>query len=146
MFAELTPEQIDALVGTRHATTDIEFPPQGLQPYHQWLIRTLHRLAECSLGAFRVDQALEGTTSVRVAPGRASINDEVVVFKGQTLDLVSFNNATAKLWLEEASGDAVAQAGEDWPASPHLRLAEVEVSEGVVVAITDLRLEAVFRV
>lgn len=145
-FKPLTPEQIDALVGTHHATTGIEFPPQGLQPYHRWLMQTLHRLAESSLGALRVDRAEEGPTVVAVAPGRASIDGVAVVYAGGTLDLSTFNNDTARVWLAENDGEAVVDADTDWPGGDHLKLAEVELSEGAIAAITDRRLEAVFRV
>ncbi|MEX0654520.1 MAG: hypothetical protein WD534_04850 [Phycisphaeraceae bacterium] len=145
-FDELTPEQIDALVDTRHATTDIAFPPQGLQPYHQWLIRTLHRLAECSLAALRVGQADEGPMVVAIAPGRASIDGDVLVYAGGTLDLATFNNATARIALVDDDGSAAVAADSDWPAALHIKLAEVELSEGAITTITDRRLETVFRV
>ena len=145
-FKQLTPEQVDALVGTRHAATDIEFPPQGLQPYHRWLIRTLHRLAETALPAWRVDRAENGPTLVAIAPGRASIDGETLDYEGGTLDLASFNNATARVWLEADAGQPVIEAGADWPEGDHIKLAEVTLSEGAILSVTDRRMEAVFRV
>lgn len=143
----LSPEQIDALVNTRHAATGIEFPPAGLQPYHQWLMRTLHQLAECSLGALRVAASAEGATTVAVAPGRASIDGTVVACAGETLDLASFNNSTALIWLGvDESDEAIVEADEDWPAGPHLKLAEVELAAGAIASVLDRRMEAVFRV
>lgn len=143
---QLTSEQIDSLVGTRDGLTDIAYPPQGLQPYHQWLIQTLHRLAACSLGAWRVDRAPDEPMMIAIAPGRASIDEVVVAYDGGTLDLASFNNATAHVWLAEDEGEAVVDAGSDWPESTHLKLAEVMLSEGRIADLIDRRLEALFRV
>ena len=145
----LTEEQIADLVGRRHATTDIEFPPAGLQPYHTWLIRTLHRLAESSLGALRVDRSSEADTAVRIAPGRASITGVPLSLDSTTVDLAVFNNSTAYVWLEDSAGQAAIGTGDsvsDWPATPHLKLAEVELAAGQVTSVLDRRLEAVFRV
>ncbi|NJL32438.1 MAG: hypothetical protein HC898_12940 [Phycisphaerales bacterium] len=70
-YRDMELDEIQALVGERHAVTGMEYPPQGLQPYYQWLISSLHQLAQASAGAFRVDRDADLLTSVYVAPGRA---------------------------------------------------------------------------
>ncbi|MEO1235559.1 MAG: hypothetical protein AAFX76_02095 [Planctomycetota bacterium] len=146
--SDLTVEQINQLVGTRHPVTGIEFPPSGLQPYHDWLIRTLHRLADSSFGYWRVDRAGVSPTSISVAPGRASIASVAVDSEGTVIDLAGFNNETAFVWLEADGNEALVAAGaasEGWPATAHLALAEVALDGGAIAAIVDRRLDAVFR-
>lgn len=148
-FTDLTESQIAELIGTRHPVTGIEFPPAGLQPYHDWLVRTLHHLAESSLGALRVAPSSASATSVRVAPGRATLGGSVVAVEETTLDLAAHNNDTALLWLHEGTPGVgvVSAAGQSagWPVGPHLKLAEVVVAGGALVGLTDRRLESVFK-
>ncbi len=116
---QLTPEQIDELVGTRHATTGIEYPAEGLQPYYQWLVRALHALAERSAGALCVAEDDVNATTVNIAPGRASISSVVLDYAGGAIDLSSYNNDIAYLWLEDNAGSAsIAHASDasGWPA------------------------------
>jgi hypothetical protein len=146
---ELTPDQIDALVGTRHPATGIEYPPNGLQPYYHWLLRALHLLAESSLGNLRVAADDTSDTSVVIAPGRATISSVVVDFAGQTSDLSAYNNDTAYIWLFDNTGTAGLGIGTDaagWPGTPHIKLAEVALAAGVITQILDRRLETVFSV
>ncbi|MEM7627283.1 MAG: hypothetical protein AAF333_16930 [Planctomycetota bacterium] len=146
---DLTDAQIEALIGTRHEPTGIEFPPAGLQPYHDWLIRTLYRLAESSAGALRVDRSAVNTTSVGVASGRASIGGVALILPATTLELANHNNATAYLWLRDNAGQAEVAAGNaaaGWPADAHIKLAEVALDGGQITSIVDRRFETVFRV
>ena len=146
---DLSPDAIRDLVGTRHDTTGIEFPPAGLQPYHDWLIRPLHRLAESSAGAFRVDRASDNATTVCISPGRASIAGVVLTLDETLIDLAVFNNDTAYVWLEDNAGSAQlgnAAASAGWPSNAHLKLAEVTLAGGAITAILDRRLETLFRV
>ncbi|MEM9914545.1 MAG: hypothetical protein AAF911_06270 [Planctomycetota bacterium] len=146
---DLSPDAIHDLVGTRHNATGIEFPPAGLQPYHDWLIRTLYRLAESSVGAFRVNRASDNATTVHISPGRASIAGVVLTLDEATIDLAAFNNDTAYVWLGDNAGaaqlgNATASAG--WPSGAHLKLAEVTLAGGAITTVLDRRLETLFRV
>ena len=147
---DLDPVQIQALIGTRHATTGITFPPAGLVPYHHWLIQTLHRLAEASFGALRCQPDDQDPASVGIAPGRASIGAAVLELEPTTLDLATFNNDTALVALTVDTGTSgplvTATRGADgWPGGPHLKLAEVTLAGGQVQQVVDRRLDAVFR-
>jgi len=145
----LSSEQIDSLVGTRHDTTGFDYPPDGLQPYYEWLVRTLHLLAESSCGSLRVAQDDAGGTTVRIAPGRAEISNIALDYTGGTIDLSSYNNDTAYLWLEDDSGSAHIGVDTDangWPAGAHIKLAEVTLSAGAITTILDRRFETIFRV
>ncbi len=147
---ELSVEEIEALVGTRHAATGIEYPPNGLQPYDHWLMRTLHLLAEQAAGpgGLRVARDDAGATTINIAPGRATIEGDALAFAGGVLDLASHNNDTAYVWAE-ADDDALAvNAGADgdgWPVDPHVKLAEVALAAGAIVSILDRRWDAVFH-
>ncbi|MFW6059382.1 MAG: hypothetical protein ACODAQ_04330 [Phycisphaeraceae bacterium] len=148
-FEQLTSDQIESLVGTRHASTGIEYPPIGLQPYYEWLVRTLHLLTESSCGALRVARDDGNDTTVRIAPGRLSISGAALAYPGGTQDLSAYNNNTALLWLEDDSGSAVLgvdASANGWPVDPHIKLAEVILAEGVITDILDRRFETIFRV
>jgi hypothetical protein len=147
---ELSPAEIEALVGSRHAAAGIEYPPAGLQPYYHWLVRTLHLLAESSAGALRVARDDVGPMVVAIAPGRASIDNVPLAYAGGTVDLAPFDGDTALVWLCDGGGGAAAvdaaSVGTGWPGVNHIKLAEVTLMDGQIVAILDRRFETVFRV
>jgi len=146
---ELTPDQIDDLVGTRHPGAGIEYPPNGLQPYYHWLIRALHLLAESSLGALRVVQDDSLDTAISITPGRASISGAVLDFSGQVSDLAAFNNDTVYVSLFNNAGTPGISINTDaggWPVGTHIKLAEVTITSGLVSHILDRRMEAVLSV
>lgn len=146
---ELTHEQIRTLADTRHAGAGVLFPPEGLQPYYDWLIRTVHTLAESAAANLRVVRDDGAPTAVRVFAGRASINGAVVAFGGTTLDLAAHNNAAVLLALALADATpmiVVSPSGEGWPTQPHVRLAAVTLADGAVSAIVDRRFESLCRV
>lgn len=98
---ELTSEEITALVGTRHPVVGFEYPVNGLQPYYEWLMRTL--------------------------------------------DLSSYDDATALIWLDTVEDHATVRAGvsnSGWPPYPHIKLAEVTLASGAITAILDRRSES----
>lgn len=146
---QLSSDQIANLVGTRHPATGFEYPPDGLQPYYQWLVRTLHLLAESGAGALRVTRDEAGPTKVHVAPGRASIADVPLAYPGGTIDLASYNNDTALLWLADDDGEAaitVVNESTGWPGASHIKLAEVTLEAGEIVDVLDRRFETILRV
>ncbi|MFI4860972.1 MAG: hypothetical protein ACIAXF_09860 [Phycisphaerales bacterium JB063] len=147
--SELTHEQVEQLVNTRDDATGLLYPPAGLQPYHDWLIQTLHRLAASSAADLRVSGSASAATDCCVSPGRASLDGTAVSYPGETLELGSYNNDTALVWLEEDAGEAsvqVADAATGWPAGVHLKLAEVTLAGGAITEILDRRFETVFKV
>ena len=146
---ELTPDEIDALVGTRHPVTGVEYPPNGLQPYYYWLIRALHLISESSVGALRVAAEATSATAVQVSPGRASISGVVLDYSGETIDLSGFNNDTAYVWLYNNAGSLAIGTATDaagWPGVTHLKLAEVVIASGEITQIIDRRIDHLFSV
>ncbi len=146
---ELTSDQIDSLVGTRHPSTGIEYPPNGLQPYYYWLLRALHLLSESSFGELRVAEDDSSVTAIQIAPGRVTISGVVLVFPGQINDLSLFNNDTVNVWLRDNAGSPEVGVNADasgWPVTPHIKLAKVTLAAGVISSILDRRFETVFSI
>lgn len=145
----LPSQQLASLVGSRHATTGVEYPQPGMQPYYDWLVQSLHLLAEASAGALRVARAADNDTSVQIMPGRASISDVPLNFVGLQLDLASYNNDAVLLWLYDNAGEPAIghdTAANGWPAGAHIKLAEVTLTAGQITDILDRRFETIFRV
>jgi hypothetical protein len=146
---ELSSVEIEDLVGTRHEVTGFRYPPNGLQPYYQWLVSTLHLLGEASAGGLKVDRDDVNETTIRVAEGRSSLNGTVLPYAGGTIDLAIFNNDTAYIWLyEDSSGFptvGTASDGVGWPNYSHIKLAEIILSEGQISTILDRRGEILFN-
>lgn len=140
--------EIEGLVGTRHPVAGIEYPHMGLQPYYQWLLSSLHLLAEASAGGLRVSRDDASDTTIAISPGRATLNSEVLVYPGGVSDLAVFNNDTALIWLFGAGGVATIGEGSlasGWPVGPHIKLAEVVLLAGGIDEILDRRFEAIFK-
>ncbi|MGB0766423.1 MAG: hypothetical protein ACPGYV_01795 [Phycisphaeraceae bacterium] len=145
---DLTSEQIAALVGGRHPTVGLTYPEAGLQPYYEWLIDALHRLAESSAGDLRVWQDAGAAASISIAPGRCSIAGQALHYAGGTVDLGLYNNSTALVWLQDNAGAAEIATGDigaGWPIGDHLRLAQVQLASGAITLITDLRFETLLK-
>ncbi len=148
-FREMNHEELRELVGEKEAVTGMEYPAQGLQPYYGWLVNSLHKLAVASAGALRVDRSDESATKVYVAPGRATIDEVVLVYGGGTIDLAQHNHTTAHVWLANVGGSAsvgVGAAGQGWPGEKHIKLAEVTLAGGSITQVVDRRFETLFRV
>jgi hypothetical protein len=146
---QLSGEAIEQRIGTQHEQTGIEYPSRGLQPYYEWLIRTLHLLAESSAAALRVARDEQSATMIRILPGRASIDGTALAYAGGTQELGSFNNDTAYVALIETSGQPaidVRTASNGWPSAAHIKLAEVTLDGGAITAVVDRRFETMLKV
>lgn len=140
--------EIEGLVGTRHPVAGIEYPHMGMQPYYQWLLSSLHLLAEASAGGLRVSRDDASDTAIAISPGRATLNSDALIYPGGVSDLAVFNNDTAFIWLDSAGGVATIGQGSlasGWPVDPHIKLAEVVLSAGGIDEIIDRRFEAIFK-
>lgn len=145
---DLTSQQITDLVGDAHGITGLSYPEAGLQPYYEWLIRSLFRLAEASAGDLRVWHDADDAASVWVAPGRCSVAGQALSFAGGTIDLGTYNNSTALIWLQDNAGAAeiaTADTSTGWPVGDHLKLAEAQLDTGEVTLITDRRFETLLK-
>jgi hypothetical protein len=144
---ELTAAEIESLVGTRHGVTGVEYPANGLQPYYQWLMRSLHLLSEgASLSAgLRVSRDTASPSTARIAPGRAAMDGAAVGYAGGTLDLAAHDNATAYVWLDAGGTIGSGASTGGWPFAAHVKLAEVTLASGAITAILDRRAEGVSR-
>ena len=145
---DLTSQEIAELVGDSHPVTGVTYPEAGLQPYYEWLIRSLFRLAEASAGDLRVWHDADAAASVWIAPGRCSIAGQALSYAGGSIDLGLYNNSTAMIWVQDNAGAAeigVADIGAGWPVGDHLRLAQAQLASGEDTLITDLRFETILK-
>jgi len=145
---DLSSPQIAGLVGDTHPVTGLSYPEAGLQPYYEWLIRSLYRLAESSAGDLRVWHDADDAASVWVAPGRCSIAGQALSYAGGSIDLAAYNNSSALIWIEDNAGSpliGVADIGAGWPGGDHIKLAEAVLDSGEVTLITDRRFETVLK-
>lgn len=143
----LSAEQLDSLVGSHHPIVGFEYPPSGLQPYYQWLMNSLHLLAEASAGGLRVTAGDESATHVNVAPGRLTLDGQIWSFGGASVDLAAFNNDVALIALTVVSDAIVVVTNasvDGWPSTPYLALAEITLSGGVITGLLDQRQAALF--
>jgi len=140
----LSQNEIEQLVNTCHHHTGIAYPPPGLQPYYCWLINTIHRLANCCSSDFLVTRSDLNSTSVYIAPGRACIAGQTIVYGGEDIELSQYNNSTVYIYLQN-SGVAACSSNDGWPESGHLKLAELSIEAANIINITDRRFEAVFN-
>ncbi len=140
--SELTGEEITALVGSRHEVVGFAYPAAGLQPYYDWLMKTLHLLGDSSAGELRVARDESGASRVWVAPGRVVLAGRAYAFMGALIDLATLNNETAHVWAkvgDDAVSIGAGVAGDGWPDEAHIKLAEVAIEAGMLTSITDLR-------
>lgn len=144
---DLSSAAIDVLVDTRDEKTGLRYPPPGLQPYHAWLVDTIHRLAAGSATDYLVATDETSPTAVYIAPGRAAIADTPLAFAGGSLELATFNNDTALIWLvDNGTGSPQIDAGplsDGWPGGDHIKLAEVTLVSGTIASILDRRFETI---
>lgn len=146
--SDLSSQQISALVGTDHPITGLSYPEAGLQPYYDWLMASLYRLAEASAGDLRVWHDADAAEAVWVAPGRCSIDDQTLSYPGGSIDLGVYNNSTALIWIEDSVGAALigtADSSAGWPVTAHIKLAEAQLDAGEVSLITDRRFETILK-
>ena len=145
---DLTRQQLAALVGGEHPVTGVSYPEAGLQPYYEWLIGSLYRLAESSAGDLRVWHDADAAASIWIAPGRCSIAGQALAYAGGSVDLGGYNNSTVLVWMQDNVGAAevgIAESSAGWPGGDHLKLAEVVLDAGEVTFITDLRFETLLK-
>lgn len=143
---ELTQSEADALVGTRLSKSKLLVPAWGAQPWHTLLVNWLNHLDAASFGDYRVMKDDTGNTYIYVAPGRFQLRGVVLVYAGGSIDLTAYNNDTAYVWLENSGGVATINKATDatgWPATAHIKLAEVTLASGTITTIVDRRIDQI---
>lgn len=142
---DLTTTQVNALVGTRHDRAGFEYPASGLQPYYNWLIRTLNHLGESTVG-LRVVEIDGNADAIGVTAGAIQMgNGDVLAYAGDVdsggaIDGLT-DDDTTYVWAEISAGAiSISSAidGTGWPSKPHVKLAEVTMASGVITSITQL--------
>lgn len=135
------------LAGTREAATGLKWPEQISSWYDEFLAQYWHLTRSIAPIGFRVER--EATAgSVQVLSGRASIRGHLIDYTtgnalngtvNGVIDLSGYAGDTAYIALlyDVAGGHfeiAVDTDANGWPSGPHIKLAEVTVSAGPVIA------------
>jgi hypothetical protein len=147
---ELSQSDALALSGANDPDFDtgVRFPEDGADPWAVPFYRFGHQLAKLTQLAnqCRVYRDDANDTTIGVRAGRAVIAGSVLDYSGETIDLSSYNNDTALVWLEDDGGPTIKHDTQSngWPSGDHIKLAEVTVSSGEIGLddIVDRRPEA----
>lgn len=144
---DLTQSEADALINTRLAKSKLLVPPWGAQPFHTLLVNWLNHLDAATFGDYLVKKDDTGNTYIYVAPGRFQLRGVVLAYAGGSIDLTAYNNDTAYVWLENSGGGVAAinkaADGTGWPATAHIKLAEVTLASGAITTIVDRRIDQI---
>lgn len=133
---DLTPTQILALINNedyRHPLTGTRPITAKTQPFDDEVNNRINHLAQASAGFLQVRKDDADDVTVRVMAGRCDINGQVLVYAGGTVDLSSYSNDTAYIWIYDNATVATIGVGSDadgWPSTAHIKLAEVTLSAG----------------
>lgn len=138
-----------ALSGRTLPQTGVTMPTVGSFDYRADVLRLANRLS--ALGRAGLTGLVESTPTgvgVEVTGGAVTLAGAAVRYAGETVDLAALGDGTAYVWLANVGGTPTAQAGADWPATAHLKLAEVPIVGGVIddAAILDWRTAALFTI
>jgi hypothetical protein len=99
--------------------------------------------AYCLVNALRSLMALSvyaaSSQTFNVRPGRYDYNGTIKTYTpGSAIDPT--DNDTTYVWLNDDNTIGSGIDGDDWPATEHIKLAEIDVdSDGVITAIRDMR-------
>lgn len=141
---DLSSAQVSALVGTRDGRSGVLYPAAGLQPWHEWLVRTLDAL-DADAPGLRVAADDGSDTAVYITAGVAGVGGDLLSYAGGTIELSAYDDDTAYVWLYSNAGVATIGKSTDaagWPTTEHLKLAEVTLAGGAITGIVDRRLSA----
>lgn len=148
---QFTESNANAIADTRNSQVGIKYLAKNDRNHYTEMRELWYRFAELVLSQFRVWPSDSGDSYIYVAPGRAEIGGVTLVYAGANINLVAYNGDTAYVWLYD-SGGGVAAIGHatdatGWPATDHIKLAEVTVASATVSlgGILDRRVEACFR-
>jgi len=135
---------------SRFDKTGALVPGSGKQPWYDWLIQTLLHVDVTAASFFQVRKDDADDVTVRVMPGRLTLDGTVLVYAGGTVDLSDENNDTAYIWLYNDGGTAKIGHGSDaagWPSTRHIKLAEVTLAAGSFAEsdIVDRRPESIIQ-
>ncbi len=137
----------NTLDGTRHEKTGAKYEAKNTEGWWEWIMSTLYHLGEASAGWLQVREDDSSALAVRVTPGRASFDGAAYSYAGGVVSGLT-NNDTTYIWAEIDGGSLTIDSGIDgsgWPATAHLKLAEVTISAGAISGIVDRRQELMLR-
>lgn len=142
-----TDSQLAVLAGQR-ADSGMRYPNVGNEPVFPSMIQMLDQLSLSAAHWLRVcadDNGASSTTHIRILPGRATIDGLPLAYSGGTIDLAANNNDVTYIWAYINTGAIAitgAVDGTGWPATSHVKLAEVTLLAGAITTIVDRRAES----
>lgn len=142
---DLTSTEVSNLSQTRDPRGGFLYAERGRQPYYDWMVQTLSHLGFALAGWLLVRPDDSSATTVRILPGRATIDGAVRAYAGGTLSLAAQDDDTAYVYASDSGAAITITAVADatgWPLTPHIKLAEVTLVSGAITAIVDRRPEA----
>jgi len=144
-----TTAQVNALENTRDSLTGLIYTQRGTNPSYEAMVNWIWHLSQASFhaGLVKLDDAND--TTIRIMPGRFTINGTALSYAGEAIDLSAYNNDTAYVWAYDSASTLTIGYGTDaagWPTVNHVKLAEVVLSGGAITSITDRRAEHIMRV
>lgn len=149
---QLTTDEANALSGTTDPATGTRLPSADADPWLPGRNRTDHhlmRIAEAT-NLLRVYELDDNADAVGVRPGRCTIDGTVYAYAGlePALDALDDNDTHLIYAEDDGGGDlqiASATDGEGWPATAHLKLAEVTIEDGEITELLDRRGDAILQ-
>lgn len=141
-----TQSELDALEGTRHTLSGGLIVPDGTENWADDTNNAILHAFEASAGWFQVREDQSDPLVVHVNTGRVVVGGTLLTYAGGTKDLTAFDDDVAYVWLEDDTGATIDAAadGTGWPATAHMKLAEVTMVGGAITAIVDRRPESIF--
>lgn len=142
----LNDDEATALYGVTDPDTGVVIPNVTISNWGPARNRTDQRLVDVAklANALRVYPVDDDPLAVGVRAGRCTIGDVVYSYIGQDPAVSGLtNNDTTYVWAQDNGADALEIASNidatGWPTTPHIKLAEVVVTDGLIEQIVDRR-------
>lgn len=146
----LTDDEALALGGTTDSRAGFLYPTVGEAEYGAKLLRLFAKLAANAVTDLQVYAVASNADAVGVRAGRCTLAGTIYSYAGEdpALDGLT-DDDTTYVWAEDDGAGSLqidsALDGTGWPATAHIKLAEVTMASGVITGIVDRRFEVVVQ-
>lgn len=142
---QLTDAEAASLYGTTDADSGVPTPAVTKNNWGPDMVRTIDRLSAVAFDDLQVYETDDADDSIAVRPGRVAIRGTGYTYAGADPAVSSVaNNDTTYVWAYVSGGAIAIGSAIDatgWPATPHVKLAEVTLSAGAITTIVDRRFD-----
>lgn len=144
-----TDDELAAMINTRLAGSGVTMPSIK-EAWFFDLLAEYWLLDRAAAGVLRVERSTAANTSVEVFAGRAGFTGTILSYAGDVVDLSAYGDDTIYIWAYNNTGTLAIGTATDaagWPATDHIKLAEVTIVDGDIAydAILDRRPEAMLQ-